>query len=498
MNLKKLIALMCLCAVMTLSGLTACKEGSSSDVDSASSQSNSDNSTTTTTTTTTSASPTETEITAGSEDTLASQSTSSGKTTTTTTTQKGTSDTTSNKPQTSDSSGKTTTTTTKKPSSQSDTTTSTTTATTTTTTTTTTAKPVADPPLDYKDSILDRLDGDMLEVLEAIIDGVEGFEETIVLPDEAVTEDEISQIASIMRMMFPESDLIPYSYSYSISGDGYITKLLMKEYNKTPSQYKNEKASVDAKVNELVKIANSKYSTQFEKALFFHDYIIDNCVYDTSASNAHSAYGCLVEGRAVCEGYAKAFNLLCSEAGIEAIAISGNATSQSGTEPHMWSKVCLDGTWTNIDVTWDDFSGKNASCAIYNYFGLTDSELNFDHNADSLSMLDIPSATSSNANYYVRTGSMISSGAQIDKVVTDVLYKTVEGSEIVFTVRCKDSSVYSEASGFIADSNYANFFAKLRQAKTDVNPSVSATSIVPITHNNSSHLGIITIILKYD
>ena len=88
--------------------------------------------------------------------------------------------------------------------------------------------------------------------------------------------------------------------------------------------------------------------------LYFHDSIILECNYDDTAKNCYSAYGCLVEGKAVCEGYAKAMQILCSKAGIKCIPVAGKAYDGGAVQPHLWNKVMIDGEWTNVDLTWDD------------------------------------------------------------------------------------------------------------------------------------------------
>lgn len=91
----------------------------------------------------------------------------------------------------------------------------------------------------------------------------------------------------------------------------------------------------------------------FEKALFIHDYIIENCRYqiDGGAGYDATAYGCIVGGSAHCEGYAKAFVYLARYAGINSIVVTG--VTDNG-ENHAWNQVEIDGEWYNCDVTWDD------------------------------------------------------------------------------------------------------------------------------------------------
>jgi len=52
----------------------------------------------------------------------------------------------------------------------------------------------------------------------------------------------------------------------------------------------------------------------------------------------------------VCEGYAKALQLLCHEANIPCVQVSGNANGGG----HMWTAIQIDSKWYFCDPTWDD------------------------------------------------------------------------------------------------------------------------------------------------
>ena len=63
----------------------------------------------------------------------------------------------------------------------------------------------------------------------------------------------------------------------------------------------------------------------------------------------------------VCEGYARAFKVLCDRVGIPCILTEGYAkTSHVQPQLHMWNYVQVDGSWYAVDVTWNDpiVSGK--------------------------------------------------------------------------------------------------------------------------------------------
>ncbi len=59
----------------------------------------------------------------------------------------------------------------------------------------------------------------------------------------------------------------------------------------------------------------------------------------------------------VCEGYARAFKVLCDKAGIPCVLATGDARGYKGgaEEAHMWNEVQMeDGKWYAVDATWND------------------------------------------------------------------------------------------------------------------------------------------------
>ena len=88
-----------------------------------------------------------------------------------------------------------------------------------------------------------------------------------------------------------------------------------------------------------------------EQALALHDRLALHCTYDQKAAQsttpdktypfAFSVYGALVQQKAVCEGYARAYMLLCQQMGIPCTTVGGTEIATNG--PHMWNLVTLDG-----------------------------------------------------------------------------------------------------------------------------------------------------------
>ena len=152
---------------------------------------------------------------------------------------------------------------------------------------------------------------------------------------------------------------------------------------------------VQEKVQSIVKeYANDKMNS-FEKAKAMHDWLVTNVDY-VITDNCHTAYGALMENQAVCDGYSYAYRLLMSALGYDCRVVYG----YSEDEAHAWNVINLDGTWYQMDVTWDDpmingmtiTDGSNMS---YDYFLLNDETMYKDHTVVyDWNQYDIPECTS--------------------------------------------------------------------------------------------------------
>ena len=116
---------------------------------------------------------------------------------------------------------------------------------------------------------------------------------------------------------------------------------------------------VDTVFNQI-KSSLPSGASDYDKVKAIHDYLCNRLVYNGSNSRAHTAEGAFYgENKAVCEGYAEAFQILAERFGLTSVMVSGQAYNSSGNpEGHKWNMVRMeDGKWYLVDVTWDDQSG---------------------------------------------------------------------------------------------------------------------------------------------
>ena len=140
--------------------------------------------------------------------------------------------------------------------------------------------------------------------------------------------------------------------------------------------------------------------TEFEKELYIHDMLVDRNTYEYG-DNCYTAYGALVDGNSVCDGYAKAFQCLLMRTGIQSFRVVGYGNGGS----HAWNYVRIDGKYYQTDSTWND-GGDSYN---HNYFNLTDQAMGVDHQIDPVEY-PLPVCDSEDANYYKMTDKILEAG----------------------------------------------------------------------------------------
>lgn len=146
-------------------------------------------------------------------------------------------------------------------------------------------------------------------------------------------------------------------------------------------------AELETSVRAFYKRANVGDS-DYRKALLYHDAIVehvdyayDDAGYPSTENWAHNVLGVFLNGTktidgAVCEGYAKAFQLLLNLSGIDNLIVTGVGFGNGGYENHAWNLVKIDNKYYNFDLTWDD-QPFSANGKIYTYFCKPETDDNF-------------------------------------------------------------------------------------------------------------------------
>lgn len=165
---------------------------------------------------------------------------------------------------------------------------------------------------------------------------------------------------------------------------GKVTVKLDKLYNN--EMIKEINNYIDNFTNEFITDDMDLYT----KIKLFHDFLIDNTEYDKErasdvnnpeyeSSPSHTAYGIVINQKALCGGYSDMMAIYLDRLGVKNIKVAADL--------HVWNLVFMDNKWLNLDVTWDDpVTNTGANMLLHEYFLIDNARLmeldSIEHNYD--------------------------------------------------------------------------------------------------------------------
>ncbi len=265
-----------------------------------------------------------------------------------------------------------------------------------------------------------------------IIDNIQAFPEKIEVP--SVSDVDLTKLGYALRNDNPEY--------FHIGRNSRMYKKGLKTFYET--NYEIDGETYTARLKEAEDIANAiiakaqEFTSVYEQEKYVHDYLINHCSYaDPSESATYSTmYGCLVEGKASCEGYARTFQYILNQLNIDNRLVTGEHTNDGvNYVAHMWNYVVIDGEGYFVDLTADDTNnGDNA--IRHAYFNVTTNDILLSHRN-----INEPVAltTATKYNFFEYEGLLFSVGsgdlfgAAVDNAVFMAVSKGEKSIELKFT-----------------------------------------------------------------
>lgn len=213
----------------------------------------------------------------------------------------------------------------------------------------------------------------------------------------------------------------------------------------------SKKANFENEVKKLLYGLTSKMD-EYTREKIIHDRLLAKTTY-LQAEHSSCAYGAIIDGKAVCEGYARAFQYLLMRAGIFSHTVTGYTyeTETSYIVNHAWNIVKLGNDYCYTDCTWDD---QNKSEYIsYAYFNLGDD----DFKNHWLEMYyEMPACSSVNA-YFNKSGNAVKTHTfNVNQIAQ--LMKNGNGTARIYTDMDDDLYVVEGLDGYIYETNTTTVF----------------------------------------
>ena len=273
----------------------------------------------------------------------------------------------------------------------------------------------------------------------------------VCITDNSFTERDMDCCIKAFTMDHPEVFWLTNRYTYGSAGNQSVIQLYSYV---SGEECRSRIARFNDAVNKLVSgIPSGLKPYHLEK--YIHNTLLDGCVYAKGVHTAEdgweefTSFGAIVNGSAVCEGYAHAMCLLLNKVGIECYYANGYGENA----PHMWNTVKIGDNWYHLDATWDDNDN-----AYFNYFNLSDKQVSTDHiieptieqlkDRDKLPEvynLFLPECPTDDANYFVIESTYITGFTLSREIVVNDLIEAANNGDDMFTIRLSSDYAFNDA-----------------------------------------------------
>lgn len=236
------------------------------------------------------------------------------------------------------------------------------------------------------------------------------------------------------------------------------------------------------KAKEVLQDIIFQEMTDYEKALAIFDWISLNTSYDHSEYNFYgSSYdnsldgyyyteisgfyleGVFITGNSVCDGFAKAYALMCNMEDIECVRVVGTVNNGG----HAWNKVKLGDKWYVVDITWTETVLGEEEILFHSYFLVSDSYISYTHRDYTYRQSYLKYPADDMYNHFA-SQTFVYKGTEYDKIITadsefEALFHYMLDNDIDQTEFIVDATTYITGASF--DVKLQNAFTIIRQEK---------------------------------
>ena len=284
---------------------------------------------------------------------------------------------------------------------------------------------------------LPNLTGDEKENFDALYKGIQNFEPSISLPHPAKA-DKVDDLMTLLLNECPELLQLDSKWTNK-QNILHSVSAVEPSYILDEQEYRSQLLSIVSKIASWQTTLAGK--TAFEAELAILDDIVANCRYDSTTKYCQSVYGALVEGKAKCDGRAKAMVWGLRSLGITSSVITGNE--------HAWVIAHIGDYDYNVDPTFDDSEyGSDQLETTYTHFNVPESSIATNpYPADEFfTRRDYPKTTHWEANYHKMTGRFIEEGEDATAMFNSQLEEAYAAGSGFINIRFASKADYDTAA----------------------------------------------------
>jgi hypothetical protein len=322
-----------------------------------------------------------------------------------------------------------------------------------------------------------QLDGELRRIYLEMLYALDGMKENMSLStlDTSVLDKAFNCVMNDHPELFYVNG---YSYTEYTKGSTVTEIGFSGTYSMTSDEREEAQAKIDASVAECMGGIPSG-ADEYETVKYFYDWVIDNTEYDKTAENNQNICSVFLNGKSVCQGYAKALQYLLQKSGIQCLMVTGYA----GSERHAWDLAKVNGGYYYLDPTWgdasysysdvEDIADEFVPSINYDYFLVTTDELTRTHSIETL--VELPECVDTEENYFVREGLYFSE--YDDERLSEVFNSEASREAGYVTIKCAEGA-YDDITTQLIDEQKVFEFIDVQGASISytLNPKLKTVS----------------------
>ena len=204
-----------------------------------------------------------------------------------------------------------------------------------------------------------------------------GYGRKEILPEGWVRPDQAKKVWDAIMLDRPEIFWVNSGFRFKVQVDQVIS--ISPKYNSCAADIPGCRRRMERAIREFTAGLDGMSAVHREKAI--HDRMVSQISYIHHDLD-QTAFAALVEKKAVCAGYSRAFQLLMQTMGIPCYYCEGRAKGKDSKDwvNHAWNIVRLGDDFYNIDITWNDcYDHRPENYISYDYFNCTDRQIALNH-----------------------------------------------------------------------------------------------------------------------
>lgn len=229
------------------------------------------------------------------------------------------------------------------------------------------------------------------------------------------TLDEVERALAAFTNEYPEYYYLSIDGFTEYTNDLFSLSCILGSFENQSYEISRTIEQFEEKAETILK--DTEADDEYERIRKIHDYVLDHVEYDAECSNSQDLRSALLNGRAVCAGYAKMFQYLVQKAGYECIYVSGTV-EDSETPNHAWDLLKFHDHWYWIDQTLDDTAG-----IPYDYFFADDELMLENHKPEEF----VYPACDDASYYFKDTGVIYFTNSSRDEIRDYILTRVIAG-----------------------------------------------------------------------